>query len=251
MKKISQFLMVGLAFTALQLSTVSAQTGMPPTGNQGMPPMGNQGMPPTGNQGMPPMGNQGMPPTGNQGMPPTGNQGMPPMGNQGMPPTGEMDCVNAGNPTEVAACWDAKAHAKGPPGMKDDHPDCPVGTTCGSKTGGPGMTGGPGGHHDGPPGMRGEHRDGPRGKHRMGKPDMPPMGADMGPTFKDCRSIKPKGDFAMMKDKKNCFRDVAKSLGAKGAKVGFGKCKKIKPKGDLALMKEKKNCFRDVAKSLK
>ena len=84
-------------------------------------------------------------------------------------------------------------------------------------------------------------------------PQMVPSGkmGSAGPTFKDCRSIKPKGDFNMMKDKKNCFREVAKSLGAKGAKVGFGKCKKIKPKGDLALMKEKKNCFRDVAKSLK
>ena len=33
MKKIGYFLMVGLAFTALQLSTVSAQTGMPPMGD--------------------------------------------------------------------------------------------------------------------------------------------------------------------------------------------------------------------------
>ena len=34
----------------------------------------------------------------------------------GMPPMGDMDCVNAGNPTEVAACWNAKAHNGPPPG---------------------------------------------------------------------------------------------------------------------------------------
>ena len=73
MKRFVYFLMVGLAFTALQLSTVSAQTGMPPMGdpmcfdpargeipcsemsgaNPNMaPPVST--MPPTG--GMPPMG---------------------------------------------------------------------------------------------------------------------------------------------------------------------------------------------------
>ena len=42
MKKIGYFLMVGLAFTALQLSTVSAQTGMPPMSNHsGMGTMGD------------------------------------------------------------------------------------------------------------------------------------------------------------------------------------------------------------------
>ena len=40
----------------------------------------------------------------------------PPMGQPGMPPMGDMDCVNAGNPTEVAACWNAKAHNGPPPG---------------------------------------------------------------------------------------------------------------------------------------
>ena len=29
---------------------------------------------------------------------------------------GDMDCVKAGNPTEVAACWNAKAHKGPPPG---------------------------------------------------------------------------------------------------------------------------------------
>ena len=48
---------------------------------------------------------------------PTNAPGMhPPMGQPGMPPMGDMDCVNAGNPTEVAACWNAKAHNGPPPG---------------------------------------------------------------------------------------------------------------------------------------
>ena len=56
MKKIGYILIVGLAFTALQLSAVSAQTGMPPMGDHsGMPPMGDH-------SGMPPMGDHsGMP----------------------------------------------------------------------------------------------------------------------------------------------------------------------------------------------
>jgi len=48
MKKLSYFLMVGLAFTVLQVSTVAAQTGdpniAPPTGTSGMPPMGDSCM---------------------------------------------------------------------------------------------------------------------------------------------------------------------------------------------------------------
>mgnify|MGYP006242429821 CR=1 FL=1 len=44
MKKIGYFLMFGLAFTALQLSTVSAQTGTMGM-NSGMPPIGLQKTP--------------------------------------------------------------------------------------------------------------------------------------------------------------------------------------------------------------
>jgi hypothetical protein len=129
MKKIGVFLTVGFAFAALQLSTVSAQTGMPPMGNQGMPPMGNQGM--------------------------------PPMGNQGMPPMGDMDCVNAGNPTEVAACWDAKAHAKGAPGMP------PMGSMPPGTAGMPPMG-------SMPPGTAGMP---PMGSMPPGTAGMPPMGS--------------------------------------------------------------------------
>ena len=53
MKKIGYFLMVGLAFTALQLSTVSAQTGMPPIGGDA------SGMLPTADDSARPIGEGG------------------------------------------------------------------------------------------------------------------------------------------------------------------------------------------------
>ena len=44
---------------------------------------------------------------------------------------------------------------------------------------------------------------------------------------------------------------IAKALGAKEIARGQLKnCKQIKPRGDFALMKEKKNCFKDLARSL-
>jgi len=93
MKKFVCFLMVGFAFAALQLSTVSAQTEMPPMGNtSGMPPMGNQEMPP-------------------------GTAGMPPMGNQEMPPMGDP-CMNIPNGPDKDACY---------AGMKGEHHDGPQG----------------------------------------------------------------------------------------------------------------------------
>ena len=79
-------------------------------------------------------------------------------------------------------------------------------------------------------------------------PGTPPMA---GPTVDDCKQIKPRGDFALMKEKKNCFKDAAKALGAKEiAREQLKNCKQIKPRGDFALMKEKKNCFKDLAKAL-
>jgi hypothetical protein len=109
MNRLVYFLMVGLAFTVLQISTVGAQSpsgsadpnapvltigdpacitvpaaagcppgspGMmaPPTGAPDAPPMGDPNMPPpTGAPGGPPMGDPNMPP-------PTGAPGTPPMG---------------------------------------------------------------------------------------------------------------------------------------------------------------------------
>jgi hypothetical protein len=79
-------------------------------------------------------------------------------------------------------------------GGGDDHPDCPVGTTCGSKAGGPGE------HHDGPPGMKGEHHDGPpgmKGEHHDGPPGMrgehhdgPPMDPRSGQPFTQADEVK-------------------------------------------------------------
>ena len=78
-KKIAYFLIVGLAITALQATTVEAQVGDPnmpppvpadPMGTA-VPPMGDPNMPPP----VPadPMGTAGAPPTGDQsGMPPAG-----------------------------------------------------------------------------------------------------------------------------------------------------------------------------------
>ena len=87
---------------------------------------------------------------------------------------------------------------------------------------------------------------------QMPPPTAPPGAPPIeGPTVNDCKQIKPRGDFALMKEKKNCFKDAAKALGAKEIARGQLKnCKQIKPRGDFALMKEKKNCFKDLARSL-
>jgi hypothetical protein len=113
-----------------------------------------------------------------------------------------------------------------------------------------------------------------------------PVFADDSIDFVECQQIKPnRTSYALMKEKKNCFRDLALSnhalidglvskmlsLEPEGrgrdilsqdnilkAKFGvdqahlddqFKVCQKIKPKGkSYALMKEKKNCFRDIAR---
>ena len=110
--------------------------------------------------------------------------------------------------------------------------------------------------------------------------------ADDSIDFVECQQIKPnRTSYALMKEKKNCFRDLALSNHAlidaivsrmlaiepegkirdlmsqdniQKAKWGvdqvhlddqFKVCQKIKPKGkSYALMKEKKNCFRDLAR---
>ena len=68
MQKLSNFLIVGLVFIALQVATVGAQEGdpniPPPTVAPGGPPMGDPNMPPpTGAPGGPPMGDAATPPT--------------------------------------------------------------------------------------------------------------------------------------------------------------------------------------------
>ena len=79
-------------------------------------------------------------------------------------------------------------------------------------------------------------------------PGTPPMA---GPHVDACKQMKPRGDYQLMKDKKRCFRDAARALGAEKTAPGqLQKCKQIKARGDFALMKQKKNCMRDLARSL-
>ena len=79
-------------------------------------------------------------------------------------------------------------------------------------------------------------------------PGTPPMA---GPNFDECKQMKPRGDYALLKDKKRCFRDAARALGAEEIAPGeLQRCKQIKARGDFALMKQKKNCMRDLARSL-
>ena len=89
-----------------------------------------------------------------------------------------------------------------------------------------------------------------------GAPGMPPtMGAPgmHGDTaaLRACKQIKPRGNKGKLRNKKNCFRDLAKSLGAKqSARAEWKRCKQIRPKGKLGKLRNKKNCFRDLARSL-
>ena len=132
MKKILYFLMVGLAFTALQVVTVGAQTGDPscaPTASGTLPPhcTGGQGdpnmTPPTGVTGGPPMGDTANAPKVGLGQriknlfgmgakdvaPPTGAPGTAPMGDPNMaPPTGASGTAPMGN---ISHC----AEFSGPP----------------------------------------------------------------------------------------------------------------------------------------
>ena len=107
-----------------------------------------------------------------------------------------------------------------------------------------------------------KHMPPPMGDHT----GMPPMGDHSGMTgehppgehssdmdaFRDCRKIRPKGDLELMREAKNCFRDLAREFGAKeSARAEWKACKQIRPKGDLDLLEEKKNCFTDLASSLR
>jgi len=139
MSKILYFLMAGLAFTALQVGAAEAAAdcsdfapGTPPfvscvADNQGA--AGGAGMeakdcsdftpgtPPfvscvADNQGAAGGAGMGAPPTtGNSmGAPPTTGNSM------GAPATSGADCANAGDPNEVAACWDRQSAEMGAPG---------------------------------------------------------------------------------------------------------------------------------------
>jgi len=113
MKKLSYFLMVGLAFTVLQVSTVAAQTGdpnmPPPTGATGMPPMGDSCMTvpagPDRDACYSSMSGSSMPPT--TGGPPPMTGGMPPMGDS---------CMTVPAGPDRDACYSSMSGSSMPPG---------------------------------------------------------------------------------------------------------------------------------------
>ena len=124
MKKLSYFLMVGLAFTVLQVSTVAAQTGdpniAPPTGTSGMPPMGA----PVLTIDDPKCdGSDGPPRTDcpNYGQPPTSASGMPPTM---APPMGDPCMVHPPGPARDT-CYSSMSGSSMPPGAPHMPPGAP------------------------------------------------------------------------------------------------------------------------------
>ena len=137
MKKISYFLMVGLAFTALQVATVEAldDPNMPPAGMSGGQCDSNPACDPSD---------------------PNGNC----CGQCDPNPACVMDDPNA-----IPCCG-------GPGGPNDHQPGMTGGPNDHRGPGGPNdhQPGMRGEHHDGPPGMQGEHHDGPPIDPRSGQP---------------------------------------------------------------------------------
>ena len=206
MSRLVYFLMVGLAFAVLQVSTVGAQS---PSGsadpNAPVLTIGDPacitvpaaaGCPP-GSPGL--MGAPGMPPTG-----------MPPMGDS---------CMTVPAGPDRDACYSSMSGSSMPPGA-------PHMSGSSMPPGAPGM----------PP--------------TMAPPGAPGMHGDTA-ALRACKQIKPRGSKGKLRQKKDCFRKLAKSLGAKqSARAEWKRCKQIRPKGKLGKLRNKKNCFRDLARSL-
>ena len=73
-----------------------------------------------------------------------------------------------------------------------------------------------------------------------------------GPTFKQCKRIDPNGDYSLMEEKKNCFKEFAIKRGAKKHKsADFQICQNWDAKNNYNFMKEKKKCFQQLGKELK
>jgi hypothetical protein len=154
MNKFFSFLMVGMAFTALQV--VTAEAGEMKCVNAGTPSQVADCWKAKAQDGS--MKHSQNQHDGSNGQYDTTHQGQ----EQG------PDCANAGTPMEVGACWEAK-HS-GPQGNPDHHPA------------GAAMTGGSGGHHDDGKGTMatqnfsaehvetGGHHDGPPMDPRSGQP---------------------------------------------------------------------------------
>ena len=78
-----------------------------------------------------------------------------------------------------------------------------------------------------------------------------PVFAEDSPEFMACQQLgNAGGNFKLMEQKKNCFRDVVLSLLGELdlENPKFIACKQIQPQGNFQLMEQKKNCFRDVAR---
>ena len=106
MNRLVYFLLVGLVFTVLQVSTVAAQTGDPNLA----PPTSASTMPPT--TGGPPPMTGGMPPT--TGGPPPMTGGMPPT-TGGPPPMGDS-CMTVPAGPDRDACYSSMSGSSMPPG---------------------------------------------------------------------------------------------------------------------------------------
>ena len=129
MNKFFSFLMVGMAFTALQVTT--AEANEMECVNAGTPSQVADCWKAKAQDGS--MKHSQNQHDGSNGQYGTAN----PAGNYpaGHIEAGGEDCANKGTPMEVGKCWEAK-HS-GPQGNPGHHP-----------AGAPGTTGGPGGHHD-------------------------------------------------------------------------------------------------------
>jgi hypothetical protein len=78
------------------------------------------------------------------------------------------------------------------------------------------------------------------------------VSADERDAFVQCQEMPTQpNNFKSLKRQKNCFRDVAKRLGAKKREGAFGACQRIKPnRVSTQKMQQKIDCFMDVASSL-
>jgi len=158
MNKFFSFLMVGMAFTALQVAT--AEAGEMECVNAGTPSQVADCWKAKAQDGSMKHGQNQH--DGSNGQYDTSHKGQ----QQG------PDCANAGTPMEVGKCWEAQNSG-------GQHHD-----------GAPGMTGGPGGHHDDGTGtmatqnFSGEHVE--KGGHHDG----PPMDPRSGQPFTQADEIK-------------------------------------------------------------
>jgi myosin heavy subunit len=78
------------------------------------------------------------------------------------------------------------------------------------------------------------------------------VSADERDAFVQCQQMPTQpNNYKSLKRQKNCFRDVAKRLGAKKREGAFGACQRIKPnRVSTQKMQQKIDCFMDVASSL-